>query len=110
MQKSKNLQSIHKSSLLKQVRQAGLDGVKVWIAPNLVAPTHVNDGWYLGMEIDLHVVTNEDQSYGYCVFQVDEDGLPLATDLDNWLDSFKHWNCNKELGYRIKFWIEGDAQ
>jgi hypothetical protein len=76
------LQPINKNTVKKMIR----DGkrFKGWIAPSLVNPYHINNGWHIGAYVE----------YG----SIDE--------MEKSLLSFAYYNCNSELGYRVKFWID----
>lgn len=102
MNTTQSLQKVNKQSVLKEVRTNRI--WKGYIAPHKVSSFHVNQGWHIGREILINLVQEENGSNGYYVFYQDEDGLPLATELSNYLEKYIHWNCNAELGQRVAFW------
>lgn len=97
------MEPINKHTVLKEVRKNG--SWKGYIAPNNVNAYHITGGWHLGMELHItsekNVWTNE--IVYYCFFG--EGSEPrLTRKLDDVLAEFSHYNCNGELGRRIRFW------
>jgi hypothetical protein len=93
------LNQINKNTVLKEVRKTG-----VWngfIAPNKVSADHVNGGWGLGCKIKIKLAEMQDRPNKYIVSTNGE-----RIGLDKYLNEFEYYNCNSELGNRIRFWEE----
>lgn len=83
-----------KQTVLKTVRDKGR-----WtgfIAPSKVNEFHVNSGWNIGCKITI-------LKDNYKYFVMKDDGS-TSCELDQFLASFKWFNCNNELGYGITYW------
>ncbi|WP_214796612.1 MULTISPECIES: hypothetical protein [unclassified Exiguobacterium] len=94
------LETIKKQSVLKAVRDNG--EWTGYIAPDKVAAYQVNNGWCIGHQITI--TTLPDGRYAVVQFQTESFTL-----LEDFLDGYKHWNCNYNLGYRVRFWQEAEA-
>lgn len=100
--KSKRVKPIHKATVLKQVRDTG-----TWtgyIAASNVNSGNINSNWNLGIEIIIidgkkHGLQN---NAPYVVHSYDE-GVSLLSDV---LNDFMYYNCDSELGKRVRFWKE----
>lgn len=74
------LQATHKNTVKAAIRKNG--EWSGYIAPDKVSAFHVNNGWHIGMPVTFY---NLDQ-------------------LETTLNDFSYYNCNYELGYRVRFW------
>jgi hypothetical protein len=86
------LYPINKHTVLKQTKLNGTwSGV---IAPSKAMPKGV---WNIGLDVLLcsdHQGNVYHVSYGVC----------RVEPLEDMLSSFRYYNCNSELGQRIRFW------
>jgi ribosomal protein L5 len=74
------MQPVHKATVKAAIRNQG-----TWtgyIAPNKVSAFHITGGWHIGCKIT--VTTLEE--------------------LEDVVDNFSYYNCNSELGQRVRFW------
>jgi hypothetical protein len=95
----KKMNIINKHSVLREVRENGQwNG---YIAPNNVNHMNINKGWHLGMDITI-VKGCKEFPNDYIVLTENENDKNYK--LEEFLENFKHWNCNSELGNRIRFW------
>lgn len=85
---------INKHSVLKIARQTGK--WTGYISASNVNSFHIKGGWNLGIRFEI---VYRDGNY-YHVYNEQE--VPL----NNALNGFKFYNCNPELGQRIRFWTE----
>jgi hypothetical protein len=93
---------INKNTVLKQVRTQG--EWKGYVAPSNVNQYHIKGGWHLGMNITIvsgKEVSGNEKEYYYFSEQNES-----FQELETWLNSFMYYNCNPELGQRIRFWQE----
>lgn len=97
------LQPINKHTVLKTVRENG--SMNVWIAPSKINPAHITKGWHIGHEIKIVSVEDEGEKVPH-VFYDNAEGFKMACELDEYLSNYAQWNCNTELGKRIRFWEE----
>ena len=74
------LRSVHKNTVKAKIRKTGK--WSGYIAPNKASPYHIVGGWHLGMKISV----------------------ASEKELEDTLRDFEYYNCNYELGYRVKFW------
>lgn len=75
------IRSEHKNTVKSKIRKEGK-----WIgyiAPNKVAPYHVVGGWGIGLKITVKSLK----------------------ELERVIRDYQIYNCNSELGYRVKFWV-----
>lgn len=77
---AKILQPVHKNTIIAELKK-GKTFVG-WIAPAKVSASHVNGGWHIGMPVTWD--------------SVDE--------MENTISVFKAYNCNPELGQRVRMW------
>ncbi|MED3430936.1 hypothetical protein P4488_17880, partial [Bacillus thuringiensis] len=83
-----------KKVTLAQVK-ASVKKNKSWngyVAPNKVAEFHVNQGWHLGVQINVMTNDNGDLFVG---------GQHLLT---RYLENFQYHNCNNEVGTGVAYW------
>lgn len=86
------MEPVNKHTVLKKVREN-----REWrgfIAPSNVNSYHIDGGWHIG-----HEITIRKDNFHYFVWNGKE-----SQELESYLNNFKHYNCNSELGYRIRFW------
>lgn len=76
----KTLQPIHKGTVAAELRK----GKRFigWIAPSKVSEFHVRGGWHIGMPVLWDTVD----------------------EMENTISNFKAYNCNPELGQRVRLW------
>lgn len=91
---------VNKHTVLKTVRESG--SWSGYIAPN---KAYVPSVW--GIEMPLKITSEKslstDELVYYCEFG--EAPGPFQTrKLDDVLSEFEYYNCNNELGRRVKFW------
>jgi hypothetical protein len=92
------MQPTNKQTVLKKVRDNG-----VWqgyIAPNKVNEYHINNGWHIGRPI---MITCDREGNTYHVVSLGDAGYNVLN-LNYYLRNYEYYNCNKELGNRIRFW------
>jgi hypothetical protein len=92
------MQPINKQTVLKLVRQNG-----VWqgyITPNKVNEYHINNGWHIGTSI---MITCDREENFYHVTPLGDIGMNVLP-LNQYLARYEYYNCNNELGNRIRFW------
>lgn len=90
------MQPVHKASLLKQVRKAG-----VWegyMAPNKVNSAHITGGWHIGTGIRIELAAMHDRPAKYVVTTQGQ-----RVELERYLNEWLHYNV-PELGTRVRFW------
>lgn len=89
---------VNKHTVLKEVRQNGF--WQGYIAPNKVNDYHIKYGWSVG-----HIVriTIDREGQFTCFIP---DNPVYAESLSFVIDRYKFWNCNSELGQRVRFWQE----
>jgi hypothetical protein len=88
------MKPVNKHTVLKEVRKNGTwEGV---IAPNKVRP---GGPWNLGHKITIKLGSMHDRPNKYIVSTNGE-----RIGLDRYLNEFTYYNCNSELGNRIRFW------
>lgn len=96
------LNPVNKHTVLKQARNGKWEG---YIAPSKVNAYHVADGWQCGLKLvirsERNIVTNE---YTYYAHFGEGNGPFLTRKLDDVLNEMLVYNCNSELGRRIRFW------
>jgi hypothetical protein len=91
------MKPINKHTVLKKVRNNGV--WRGYIAPSNVSAFHIKGGWHIGMRIEIHAPERKGDDY-----IVKWEGY--TEPLEQALDRFKYYNCNSELGYRVRFWEE----
>lgn len=89
------MNTVHKATMLKKVRDNG--EWKGYIAPSKVNAYNVNQGWHIGVEIIVTQLPNKE----YAIVQEATESFTL---LDPFIETFKHCNCNGELGNTVRFW------
>lgn len=100
------VESIHKASMKAAARNNG--SWKGYVAPAKVNSYHVVNGWHIGY--DIHVTAVKiDKVWNYMVDvgDVTDDGEDFINELmplDVWLNDYMYYNCNSELGKRVRFW------
>lgn len=85
---------INKATLLKKVRQSG--SWEGYICPNKANP-YFQGGSLFSIKIELAGMHDRPSK-----FVVTTNGQ--RADLDRYLNEFRYYNCNAELGYTVKFW------
>jgi hypothetical protein len=94
------LQPINKHTVLKAVRDHGKwEG---YIAPSNVNSFHITGGWNLGMA--LVIVDGKREGLPTDKPYVFNESTESFQELGTLLNSFRYYNCNSELGNRIRFW------
>ena len=92
-----SLQPINKHTVLKQVRTNGTwEG---YIAASKVSPFHITGGWHIGMSV---LLCSDRQGNPY---YVSHNACEVA-ELETALNNFKYYNCDSELGKRVRFWSQ----
>lgn len=74
------LRSVNKNTIKAEMKRG--KRFVGWIAPNKVAEFHVRGGWHIGMPVTWDTVA----------------------EMENTISNFKAYNCNPELGQRVRFW------
>lgn len=92
------MKPIHKSTLLSQARKRPQI---VIVAPSNQRPLTM---WNTGVKGTVRLAAMHERPSKF-MFDM-SDGR--SYDLDRWLTSFQHYNCNSETGRRVKFWQETD--
>ena len=90
---------INKHTVLKMVRTTG--EWKGYVAPNKACVPSV---W--NIECSVTIVSGKEVSGNekeYYIFNADTESFQ---ELNTWLNSYAYYNCNSELGNRIRFWEE----
>jgi hypothetical protein len=91
------MKPVNKHTVLKEVRQNGTwEGM---IAPNKALP---NGPWHIGMDI-LLAADRQGNVYSINLYRNSPITMPYE-ELETMLNAFKYYNCNSELGQRIRFW------
>ena len=88
---------VHKSTMLAKIRRT-----KEWegyIAPSKAHPSHITGGWHLGIPITIRFEHDK-----YVVLAYSGEPIPLEL----YINSFSSFNCNSELGRRVRFWQAAD--
>lgn len=86
------LKPINKHTVLKILRDKGT--WQGWIAPSNVNHAHIVGGWHLGCKVDL--VYHEGEYFNRWQENIQT--------LKQILYQMAYYNCNSELGRRIRFW------
>lgn len=76
------MKRIHKATVKKQIRENGR--WQGYICTSNVNAYHVNQGWHIGMSVDVN--------------SVDE--------LNKIMKNYAWYNCNGELGQRVYCWVD----
>lgn len=95
------MERTNKHTVLKEVRDNN-----IWvgyISPSNVNSFHIKDGWHIGHEILITI--GRDKDY-YVVSRVSNQVYNEYEKLETYLNNFKYYNCNSELGQRISFWVD----
>jgi hypothetical protein len=87
-----NISPINKHTVLKDVRNTGM--WQGYILPNNANPNSI---WIHPLEV-LISIGRDGQFY------VVLGELQYAEPLNEFLAGYSYYNCNSELGYRIKYW------
>jgi hypothetical protein len=90
------MQPIHKTSVLKQVRETG-----VW--RGVIAPSNARPGgpWNLGHSIEIRLAAMSDRPAKYIASTPD---AGQRIELERYLSDYAYYNCHGELGKRVRFW------
>lgn len=88
------LNPINKHTVLKQAKTEG--SWEGYVAPSKVNSYHINDGWHIGMSI--RIIKDADTN------ELNMVGAAGISPLDDFLKEFAYYNCNSELGQRVRFW------
>jgi hypothetical protein len=97
-----NLQSIRKQTVLKAVRDNGK--WTGYIAPCNVNSYHITGGWHLGMHLEIQ--WDKPSNTYYVFFSHEHKSCFQTRKLEDVLNEFLYYNCNSELGKRIRYWSE----
>jgi hypothetical protein len=93
----KPLQPVHKSSLMKHIREFGT--WQGYVAPNKVNVHHIQGGWVLGHSIMIAASRDKEM---YVINPDRADYIKLNTYIEN----YRYYSCNTELGNTVRFWEE----
>lgn len=97
------MEKVNKHTVLKQVRHNG--SWNGYIAPNKVNSYHINDGWHIGMKLNIQCDKNfQTGEYTYYCFFGEGNEPRQTRKLDDVLAEFEYYNCNSELGNKVSFW------
>lgn len=91
------MQPINKHSVLKQVRETGQ--FKGFVAPN---KARVPSAW--NIECPITIVSGKEVNGNEKEYYVFHESSESFQELETWLNSYAYYNCNSELGNRIRFW------
>ena len=90
---------VRKMDVEKDVKKFGLwNGL---VAPSKISSYHINNGWHLGVDV---MITCDREGTMYLV--QDTQFFTNHIPLEQWLTSFKHYNCSQEFGFGVSFWGE----
>jgi hypothetical protein len=90
------MEKMRKQSVLKEVRTTGM-----WaghIAASKVNAFHIDGGWVLGSPV---LITQARDGKYYVVNEITR----VFEELETYLRAFKWYNCNRELGQEVRFWV-----
>lgn len=76
------MRTIHKNTVKAMLRKGKI--FKGYIAPCNVNSFHITGGWHIGMDVEFTSIEEMKQT----------------------IDNFAYYNCNSELGQRVRFWID----
>jgi hypothetical protein len=93
---------VNKHTVLKQVRDTGK--WMGYIAPSNANGGNIDKGWHLGMSMDIQ--WDAHSKIYYVFFSNDGKDSFITRKLDDVLNEFLYYNCNNELGKRIRYWEE----
>lgn len=86
------LQKMTKTEVIQHVKKEG--SWRGYIAPSKVNPSHVNGSWHIGVSINI-----VKEGLGY---YIPSNGQ--LVELSSFIDHYKIYNCNQELGLGVSFW------
>ena len=76
------MKSINKNTVKAQIRRG--KSFIGYIAPSNVNSMHISSGWHIGMRVEFTSIEEMEKA----------------------LSEFSYYNCNSELGMRIRFWVK----
>lgn len=92
-----NVQPINKHTVLKEVRTTGQ--WKGYIAPN---KARVPSVW--NIECPITIVSGKEVSGNEKEYFIFNEHTESFQELNTWLNSYSYYNCNSDLGHKVRFW------